>query len=115
MSPLTVTKTEIIDELEGLPPESLPELQAFIEFLRFKSEKEPKKLIQLGGLWKDLPPATEENIAEARREMWQQALAATFGMWADRDDIDGDSVSYVQSIRRGHRLNDMLEQVDEAD
>ncbi len=69
---LTVTKAEIIDELDELPPESLPELQAFIEFLRFKSEKEPKKLIRLGGLWKDLPPVTEEDIAEARREMWGQ-------------------------------------------
>lgn len=67
-----VTKQLIIDELEALPPESFPELQAFIEFLRFKSEKEPKKLIQLGGLWKDLPPVTEEDIAEARREMWGQ-------------------------------------------
>lgn len=72
MGPMTVTKEDIIDELEQLPPESLSELRAFIEFLRFKSEQGPMKPIQLGGLWKDLPPVTEADIAEARHEMWGQ-------------------------------------------
>ena len=44
MSLLTVTKKEIIEELDALPPETLPELQAFIEFLRFKSEKNTGKI-----------------------------------------------------------------------
>ena len=65
-----VTRDEIFEAVSDLPPEQLPELRAFIEFLRFKSEKRPRNLIQLGGLWKDLPPITEEDIAEARREMW---------------------------------------------
>jgi hypothetical protein len=52
---------------------------------------------------------------QARREQWQAALATTFGMWADRDDIAQDGVEYVREIRHGHRLNDFLEQVDESD
>lgn len=69
---IIITKENIIDELDQLPPESLSELQAFIEFLRFKSEKKSPSPIQLGGLWKDLPPVTAEDVAEARREMWGQ-------------------------------------------
>jgi len=98
MNQLSVTKKEIINELNMLPPDVLPELQAFMAFLRFKSEK-----------------TSDETISQPRQEMWRSALAATFGMWSDRDDVAGDGVTYVQTIRRGHRLNDLLEQVDEAD
>ena len=91
MDLLPVTKKEIIKELDALPPERLTELKEFIEFLRFKSEKRP------------------------RQETWQTALAATSGMWADRDDVAQDGVEYVQNIRRGHRLNDFVEPVDETD
>lgn len=70
MSLITAKKEDIIDKLDELSPENLAELQAFIEFLRFKSDKEPKQVIKLGGLWKDMPPVTEEEIAEARREIW---------------------------------------------
>ena len=98
MSLLTVTKKEIIEELDALPLETFPELQAFIEFLRFKSEK-----------------GSGENSAMSRQERWRSALEATSGMWTDRDDVARDGVEYVQTIRRGHRLNDFLEQVDETD
>ena len=98
MGLLQITKKEIIKELDALPPETLPELQAFIEFLRFKSEQ-----------------TTVESVGKSQSELWRTALEATFGMWADRDDVAGDGVAYVQSLRRGHRLNDLLEQLDEAD
>ena len=112
---ISITKEDIIEELDQLPPESLSELQAFIQFLRFKSEKKSPQPIRLGGLWKDLPPLTEEDIAQARREMWLSTLTATFGMWADRSDVEKNSVEYVQNIRRGHRLNDFIDQADETD
>ena len=94
MTQLPITKKEIIDDLNVLPPEVLPELHAFMEFLRFKSEK------------------THDKVAgQTQREMWRSALKATFGMWSDRDDVDRDDmedgVTYVQNIRRGHRLNDL--------
>lgn len=50
MSQLDVTKDDIVAELDRLPPESLSEVQKFIEFLRFKSSKRPSQLIRLGGL-----------------------------------------------------------------
>ena len=98
MNQLLITRKEIIDDLNVLPQEVLPELQAFMEFLRFKSEKLP-----------------DEIVGYTRQVLWQAALESTFGMWSDRDDMVGDGVAYVQTVRRGHRLNDLLEQVDEVD
>ena len=98
MNQLTVTKKEIIDELDALPPESLPELQAFIEFLRFKQGKHGDGILE-----------------QTRQEMWQSALQATYGIWAGRDDVADDGVTYVQNIRQGHRLNDVMGSIDEAD
>jgi hypothetical protein len=86
MNQSVVTKNEIIAELDALPPESFSELRAFIEFLRFKRGKY--------GDW---------HVEQTRQEMWQTALQATFGMWADRDDVADDGVGYVQDIRQGHR------------
>lgn len=65
-----LTKDQIIAALDELPPETLSAVGEFIEFLRFKSGQPPKRLIRLGGLWRNLPPITEQDIADARREMW---------------------------------------------
>lgn len=67
-----IKKEEIIEAINELPPEQLSDLSDFIEFLQFKAEREPQRLIRLGGLWKDFPPITEEDIVEARAEMWGQ-------------------------------------------
>ncbi len=70
-------------EILELPQESLPELEKFIEFLRFKSKPrrtktkavepmyDPSDAIRLDGLLKgyDFSP---EFIAEARRDMWRK-------------------------------------------
>ena len=66
----TMTKDELVRTLDDLPVDSLIELRQFIEFLRFKAQSRPKKLARLGGLWKDLPPITDKDIAQARQEMW---------------------------------------------
>ncbi len=63
-----------------LPQESLPELENFIEFLRFKFQTRkqkkagpnpPLKIVKLGGILQgyDFSP---EMLAEARREMWHK-------------------------------------------
>ena len=96
MSQLLMTRKEIVDELNVLPLNLLPELREFMAFLRFKGGK-----------------TADGDGKKARREEWNAALEATFGMWADRDDIATDGVAYVQEIRRGHRLDDFLEQVNE--
>ena len=89
MSQLQVTKKDIVDKLDKLPPETLPELQTFITFLQFKAEK-----------------SLDASVKRSRREMWQAALQSTFGMWAGRNDIANDSVTYAQEIRRNYRQND---------
>ena len=68
MTLLLDTKKEIMKEIEALP--LLLELQVFMEFLRFKTERGEKRLIKLGGLWEGLPPVDERDVAQARREMW---------------------------------------------
>jgi len=66
----TVTKEQIIYILDKLPPESLREVQQFIDFLRFKSQKRTDEpAVAIGGLLKGYR-FNEEDIAQARREMW---------------------------------------------
>lgn len=73
---------KIQQEVLELPQETLPELERFIEFLRFKTKSRKKKAtieppfdptdaIRLDGLLKgyDFSP---EFIKEARREMWHK-------------------------------------------
>jgi len=84
---MTLTQKLQQDILE-LPQESLPELENFIEFLRFKTkprrtkikeakpEYDPTDAIRLDGLFKgyDFSP---EFIAEARRDMWRKYYTET--------------------------------------
>jgi hypothetical protein len=65
-----MTKDELVRALDDLPADTLPELRQFIEFLHFKAQSRPKKLARLGGLWKDLPPITDQDIAQVRQELW---------------------------------------------
>ena len=60
-----------------LPPESLGELQAFAEYLRFKakSKRPARKLARLGGLWKDVPfDVTSTDVRSLRHQISQQVL-----------------------------------------
>lgn len=45
------------------------------------------------------------RLVVARIEQIQAILEETFGMWQDRTDIPKDGITYVDEIRRGHRLN----------
>jgi len=66
----TLTKAQILRMLDELPPESLHEVQQFLDFLRFKrQERTGVPAIAFGGLL-DGYRFTEEDIAQARREMW---------------------------------------------
>jgi hypothetical protein len=60
----------VLEKLRALPPEQQREVLDFAEFLHQKSiAKRPRR--SLKGLWADLGvQITEEDIAEARREMW---------------------------------------------
>jgi EAL domain-containing protein (putative c-di-GMP-specific phosphodiesterase class I) len=61
---------QVLEKLRDLPPEKQKEVLDFVDQL--KESNGPKKpLKSLLGLWSDLNiNITEEDIAEARREMW---------------------------------------------
>jgi hypothetical protein len=63
-------KQQILEKLHQLSPEKQEEVLHFVDSLHEKSGP-PKKLRSLEGLLEDLNiDITEEDIAEARREMW---------------------------------------------
>lgn len=60
----------VIAKLRDLPVDKQREVLEFVDFLREKNGA-PKPRRSLRGLWKDLNiQITEEDIAQARREMW---------------------------------------------
>lgn len=60
----------VLERLRGLPPEKQKEVLQFLESLR-PDDGTKKPLRSLEGLLEDLNvDITEEDIAEARREMW---------------------------------------------
>ena len=82
MSDSTALTQKLQQQVLELPPESLPDLEKFIEFLRFKFKpRKPKATakpaldathaVRLGGLLQgyDFSP---ELLKEARREMWRK-------------------------------------------
>ena len=61
---------QVLEKLRDLPPEKQKEVLDFVDLLKEKlGPKKPRR--SLLGLWADLNiHITEEDIAEARREMW---------------------------------------------
>jgi hypothetical protein len=61
---------QVLEKARDLPPEKEKAVLDFVDFLREKTGAK-KPLRTLRGLWKDLDiDITEEDIAQARREMW---------------------------------------------
>ena len=70
---LNMTPQRIYQELKELPNSSLEEVWQFIEFIQFKNSKEtpPARIVKLGGLLADYDvDITEDDISQARQEMW---------------------------------------------
>lgn len=61
---------QLLENLRDLPPEKQKEVLDFVDHLKKENgAKKPRR--SLLGLWADLNfHITEEDIAEARREMW---------------------------------------------
>jgi hypothetical protein len=57
----------ILEKLQKLPPEKQGEVLSFIESLQPEIRE---KRSTPGGIWKEGAEITEEDIAQARREMW---------------------------------------------
>lgn len=68
-------KHRVLSGIESLPEGALAEVVSFVEYQRYKmGQKEPANLsprqpVALGGLFKAFD-LSEEEIDEARREMW---------------------------------------------
>ena len=61
---------QVLEKLRDLPPEKRKEVLDFVDFLKEKNGGK-KPLRSLLGLWSGLNVhITQEDIAEARREMW---------------------------------------------
>jgi len=61
---------QVLEKLRELPPDKQKEVLDFVDSLRDKNGS-PMKLRSLEGLLEDFNiDITEEDIAEARREMW---------------------------------------------
>ena len=60
----------VVEKLRGLPIEKQKEVLDFVDFLHQKRiVKGPRRSVK--GLWADLGvDITEDDVAEARREMW---------------------------------------------
>ena len=60
----------VLEKLRGLPPEKKKEVLEFVDSLQADGGTK-KPLRSLEGIWEDLNiDITEEDISEARREMW---------------------------------------------
>lgn len=60
----------VIEKLKDLSPDKQKEVLNFVDSLAQK-DGPPRKLRGLEGIWADLDmDITEEDIAQARREMW---------------------------------------------
>lgn len=61
---------QVLEKLRDLPPEEQREVLDFVDFLKERNGTK-KPVRSLLGLWGDLDfHITEDDIAEARREMW---------------------------------------------
>ena len=61
---------QVLQKLRGLPPEKQKEVLDFVDLLKEKKAS-PSPRRSLLGLWSDFGiEITEEDIAQARREMW---------------------------------------------
>ena len=66
-------KQEVIAMLDTLPDDALADVAKFVDYQRHKhglpERSTPYIPVALGGLWKGIE-ISDEDIAEARREMW---------------------------------------------
>jgi len=68
---MTVTET-VVEKMKKLPGDKQQEVLDFVEFLAYRAHpRRPRKSCK--GMWSDLGiDFTDEDIMEARREMWGQ-------------------------------------------
>lgn len=61
----------LLEKIKVLPPDLKREAIHFVEFLESKVQKNVER-VSLEGIWADMDVnLTEEDLREARKEMWQ--------------------------------------------
>ncbi|MFQ5641764.1 MAG: hypothetical protein ACE5IR_27630 [bacterium] len=68
-----ITPHKVYEALKSLPDESLEKVWEFIEFVRYSQKNNDRSgIIKLGGILAEFDiDISEDDIAEARKEMWQ--------------------------------------------
>ena len=76
MNAVQAIKQKVYQAVEGLPPEGSEELIHFLDFLKFKYRvQQPRDIVALGGLWKDLGfDVTDAEVRALRQRATAQLL-----------------------------------------
>ena len=71
MSTGQAIKQRVYQDIDGLPSESFEELSHFLDFLKFKYQvQRPRKVVALGGLWKNLDfDVTDAEVRALRQRV----------------------------------------------
>jgi len=76
MEALAVRKTDIQKKLSILPSEKIQQVADFVDFMLSQSEVEHKKIIKLGGIWKNRGFEKIENLEAEIRKIRQESSRA---------------------------------------
>ena len=77
MTIAAITKQELYQTIESLPPKSLDELALFLDFLVHKYQSPPARAaVALGGLWKDIAFDIDDSHIRTLRQDITAHLAA---------------------------------------
>jgi len=76
MNTAQAIKQRVYQVIDGLPSESFEELSHFLDFLKFKYQvQQPRKVVALGGLWKNLDfDVTDAEVRALRQRVTAQLL-----------------------------------------
>jgi hypothetical protein len=76
METTAVKRTEIQKQLSILPQEKLQQVSDFVEFVLFQSKVEHKRVVKLGGIWKNLGFEKIDDLEAEIRKIRQDASSA---------------------------------------
>lgn len=76
METVAVKRTKIQKQLSILPQEKLQQVSDFVEFVLLQSKVEHKRVVKLGGIWKNLGFEKIGNLEAEIRKIRQDASSA---------------------------------------
>lgn len=76
METTALKRAEIQKQLSILPQEKLQQVSDFVEFVLFQSKVEHKRVVKLGGIWKNLGFEKIDNLEADIRKIRQETSSA---------------------------------------